>query len=64
MDTGGLGTHLFDKSLMAFPLILLLRQWVTSMFSNPTFCYLISLIGLSYKIGILPFSEALLLITG
>ena len=64
MGREGFGAHLSDKSLMALPLILLLRQGLMSKFSHLAFHHLISLIGLSHKIGILPFSEGLLLITG
>jgi hypothetical protein len=59
-----LGAHLFNKSLMALPLIPLLRQGITSKFSNPTIPHLISPMDLSLKIRILPFSELPLLITG
>jgi hypothetical protein len=49
---------------MALFLILLLRQGLMSKFCNLAFDHLISLMGLSFKIGILPFFEEPLLITG
>jgi len=47
---------------MALPLILLLRQGITSEFSSPAFSLLIRLMGWSLKIWIPPFSEEHLLI--
>ena len=53
-----------DNPCRPFFLILFLRQVLTSKFSNPAFHLFIRPTGLSLKIGILPFSEVLLLITG
>jgi hypothetical protein len=64
MGREGFGAHLFDKSLIALPLILLLRHGFTNKFSNPAFSLLISLMGLYLKIWIVPFSEKYLLIMG
>jgi hypothetical protein len=49
---------------MALSVILLLRQRITSYFSNPAFSLLISLMGFSLKIWIPPFFKEDLLIMG
>ncbi len=49
---------------MGLLLIVLLRQWFTSRFSNPAFRHLITLLSLSLKLELLLFSEGPLLIAG
>ena len=62
MGREGFDTHLSDRPQMSLPLILLLRQGITSKFSNPAFPDLINPMDLFLEIGIFPFFEEYLLI--